>query len=67
MTMNNVEVEELLNVLEEIRSDKYPNIPSELIKSIVEAQFENQDDRAECNRKTKRFIDCFLNEVVPKD
>ena len=67
MTMNNVEVEELLNVLEEIRSDKYPDIPSEVIKSIVEAQFENQDDRAEGNRKTKRLIDSFLNEVVPKD
>ena len=67
MIMNNVEVEELLNVLEEIRSEKYPDIPAEVIKSIVEAQFESQDDRAEGSRKTKRLIDSFLNEVVQEN
>lgn len=67
MIMNNVEVEELLNVLEEIRSEKYPDIPSEVIKSIVQTQFESQDDRAEGSRKTKRLIDSFLNEVVQED
>ncbi len=45
MTMNSIEVEELLKVLEAIRAEKYPDIPPELIKNIIQAQFENQDDR----------------------
>ena len=64
MTMNKVEVEELLKVLETIRAEKYPDIPSDLIKNIVQAQFENQDDRAPGYRDTKNFIDNFLKQVV---
>lgn len=64
MTMNNIEVEELLKVLEAIRAEKYPDIPSELIKDIIQAQFENQDDRAQGRRNTKKLIDDFLKEAV---
>jgi hypothetical protein len=64
MTMNKVEVEELLKVLEAIRTEKYPNIPSELIRNIVQAQFENQDDRTQGYRDTKKLIDDFLKQVV---
>lgn len=64
MTMNKVEVEELLKVLETIRAEKYPDIPSELIKNIVQAQFENQDDRTQGYRDTKKLIDDFLKQVV---
>ena len=64
MTMNKVEVEELLNVLENIRAEKYPDIPSELIKTIVQTQFENQDDRTQGYRNTKSLIDDFLKQVV---
>lgn len=61
--MNNVEVEELISVLEGIRVAQYPDIPSELIRSIVEAQFENQDDRAISRRNTKKLVDDFLKTV----
>ena len=64
MTMNNIEVEELLKVLEAIRAEKYPDIPPELIKDIIQAQFENQDDRAQGRRNTKKLIDDFLKEAV---
>lgn len=64
MTMNKVEVEELLKVLETIRAEKYPDIPSELIRSIVQAQFENQDNRAQGHRDAKNLIDGFLKQVV---
>ena len=64
MTMNKVEVEELLKVLETIRAEKYPGIPPELIKNIVQSQFENQDDRALGYRDTKNLIDNFLKQVV---
>lgn len=64
MTMNKVEVEELLKVLETIRAEKYPDIPSELIRNIVQSQFETQDDRAQGHRDTKNLIDDFLKQVV---
>lgn len=64
MMMNKVEVEELLKVLEAIRTEKYPDIPSELIRNIVQAQFENQDDRTQGYRDTKKLIDDFLKQVV---
>ena len=64
MPMNSIEVEELLKVLEAIRAEKYPDIPPELIKNIIQAQFENQDDRAQGRRNTKKLIDDFLKEAV---
>ncbi len=64
MTMNKVEVGELLKVLEAIRAEKYPDIPTELIRNIVQSQFENQDDRVQGHRDTKKLIDNFLKQVV---
>ncbi|MDO3679808.1 DNA modification system-associated small protein [Paenibacillus ehimensis] len=61
---NEIEVEELLRVLETIRSEQYPDIPAEIIREIVIAQFENQDDRTLGRRNTKKIIDDFLKEVV---
>lgn len=62
--MNKVEVEELINVLEGIRSTQYPDIPPELIRGIVETQFESQDDRAASKRNTKKLIDDFLKQSM---
>lgn len=64
MTMNKIEVEELLKVLEAIRVEKYPDIPPEIIKNIVQAQFENQDDRSQGYQDTKKLVDDFLKQVV---
>ncbi|GHT01983.1 hypothetical protein AGMMS50276_31310 [Synergistales bacterium] len=64
MTMNNIEIDELLKVLESIRSEKYPNIPADLIKGIVSVQFESQDDRTQGHKETKKLIDDFLKEIV---
>lgn len=64
MTMNKVEVEELLKVLETIRAEKYPDITNELIRNIVQSQFENQDDRVQGYRDTKKLIDDFLKQIV---
>lgn len=65
--MNRVEVEELLKTLEKIRVEKYPDIPEELIKSIVNAQFEHQDDTTQGSRETKRLIDDFLRKITIDD
>ena len=56
--MSNVEVNELISVLEEIRQAKYPDIPASLIKDIVTAQYQNQDNRtAGRTRKTHHAAD----------
>lgn len=64
MMRNEIEIEELLRVLETIRLEQYPDIPAEVIRNIVIAQFENQDDRALGRRNTKKIIEDFLREVV---
>ena len=67
MTMNKVEVEELLNVLEMIRNERFPDIPKGLVRGIVSAQFEKQDDRTQARRDTKKLIDDFLKESIADD
>jgi len=64
--MNKVESEDLLAELEKIRAAKYPDIPAELIRAIVHAEFENQDpkDRPEGSRLTKKLIDDYLRDNV---
>lgn len=37
-----VEIEELINVLEDIRNTQHPDVPAELIRNIVYAEFENR-------------------------
>ena len=56
-------LDELLDVLEDIRKEKYPHIPSDVIRSIVVAQYENQDKRLEARNNTTRIIAEFLNSV----
>lgn len=64
MTLYKIEVEDLLKVLEVIRIEKYPAIPAELVRNIVQTQFENQDDRVQGYRETKKLIDDFLRQAV---
>lgn len=64
MTRTEVKADDLLAELEKIRAAKYPDIPAELIKGIVYAQFEHQDGREEASRATKNLIDNYLREAV---
>ena len=67
MMKSNVEVEELIGVLEIIREEKYPEIPEELIREIVANEFEQQDDRAQAKKGTKKLIDEFLKNVQAEE
>ena len=61
--MTNVEYNELISVLEEIRSTKYPDVPAELIVDIVSAEFDSLDDRAKARKDAQKVIDDFLKQV----
>lgn len=63
MMKSNVEIEELIGVLEKIRKEKYPDIPETLIREIVANEFEQQDDRAQAKKGTKKLIDEFLKDI----
>lgn len=67
MKKSNIEVEELIGVLEKIRGEKYPEIPETLIREIVATEFEQQDDRAQARKNTKKLIDEFLKNVRPEE
>ncbi len=54
---------ELLNVLEEIRSNKYPDVPKELIEKIAIAQYDNQDDRNKARSETMRTLAEYINKM----
>lgn len=61
--MNSIEVEELLKVLEAVRSEKYPSIPAGLIEAIVHAQFENQDNLEQGSRITRKLVDEYMKDI----
>lgn len=61
--MNNEQVNDLIAVLEKIRSEKYPDVPTGVIKKIVMAQFENQDNLGNRRSNTNSVIQEFLNSV----
>ena len=61
--MTNVEKNELISVLEEIRSTKYSDVPAELIVDIVSAEFDSLDDRAKARKDAQKVIDDFLKQV----
>lgn len=62
--MSNVEVNELIFVLEEIRQEKYPEIPASLIKDIVTAQYQNQDNRTTGRTSTLGLIQEYLKTIT---
>ena len=61
--MNNDQVNVLISVLEKIRSEKYPDVPEDVIKKIVMAQFENQDNLGNRRSSTSNIIQESLNSL----
>jgi len=58
-----IEIDELINVLEEIRNKQYQEVPSGLIRNIVYAEFEQQDDRPQGRKEVRKLMDEFLNSI----
>ena len=64
--MTNIEINELISVLEKIRSEQYPEIPASLINEIINVEFSSQDDRAKARHDTQKVIDDFLKTITTK-
>lgn len=60
-------LDELLDVLECIRREKYPHIPAEVIREIVITQYDNQDKRLEARNSTTKIVNDFLNEATAQE
>lgn len=56
-------LDELMVVLEEIRSAKYPDVPKELVEKIALAQYENQDDRNKARTETINIVAGYVNRI----
>lgn len=54
--------EELLETIEEIRRDRFPNLSADLVKVIVETEQEFPDNRAEAFRRISAAIDEQLSQ-----
>ncbi len=68
MMRNDINADDLTAVLEKIRTEKYPDIPAELIRAIVEAEFADIDNRPKASRAAKKLIDDHMRTVaVPAD
>lgn len=61
MTKNNLN--ELLEVLEQIRAEKYPDVPKDLVEKIALSQYDNQDNRDIARINTMNIIADYLNNI----
>lgn len=56
-------LDEMLMVLEEIRAEKYPDIPAEVVRKIAESQFSNQDNRRSARDLTRMAVMDYINSM----
>ena len=63
MRMMRKNLDELMSVLEEIRSNKYPDVPKELVEKVALIQYENQDDRNKGRNETIQVIAQHVNSI----
>jgi len=51
------ELNKIWDILEEIRSNEQPGIPSQLIEAVLNAQIENMDDSSKSQNTIRIVID----------
>ena len=61
--MTKTNLNDLLEVLEQIRAEKYPDVPKELVEKIALSQYENQDDRSMVRSDTTEIIGEYMSNI----
>ena len=62
----NENLQEILTALEQVRSERYPDIGQDILTEIVTVQFNNQepDRRSSAKAETSKAIKKYLETVV---
>lgn len=60
-------LDDLIATLEKIRKEKYPQISSEAITEIVEAQMANQDNPTKRQTETLKIIDRYAGMIKSEE
>lgn len=63
MNMTKTNLNDLLEVLEQIRAEKYPDVPKDLVEKIALSQYDNQDNRDIARSNTMRIIADYMNNI----
>jgi uncharacterized protein Yka (UPF0111/DUF47 family) len=58
---------DIIETLESIREKKYPEIPSDLVKEIVESEYETLENRKESLNRVSNLVESYLEEVDQTD
>lgn len=53
---------DIIQTLEEIREEKYPDIQSQLVEDIVEAEYETLEQREESMSRVSDIVESYLEE-----
>ena len=61
--MTKTNLNDLLEVLQQIRAEKYPDVPKELVEKIALSQYENQDDRSMPRSDTTKIIGEYMSNI----
>lgn len=61
--MTKTNLNDLLDVLEDIRANKYPNVPKDLVEQIALSQYKNQDDRELARTETTKIIAEYMSKI----
>lgn len=61
--MTKTNLNDLLEVLEQIRAEKYPDVPKELVEKIALSQYEKQDDRSMARSDTTKIIGEYMSNI----
>jgi hypothetical protein len=60
--------EELLDTIEQIRQDKFPEVPAELVKEIALIEANYTENRQEAYRRIAQAVDAYLQkQAAAKD
>lgn len=51
---------DIIETLEAIRQESYPDIPSDLVKEIVEAEYETLENRDESLDQVSGLVEAYL-------
>jgi hypothetical protein len=59
------QVEDVFVATEEVRATDFPDVPAELLASVLAAERDNPEDRTAAQRAVGRVIDAYLAKSVP--